>query len=87
MTTEAILDDREKQYGSFKNTGHAFERIYRAILPMSKALTNTPLLYAYAGISMKLARLCNNPLHIDSWRDIAGYATLAADYLEGRDHE
>lgn len=34
-------------------------------------------------IASKLARiLCGNSRHADSWRDIAGYATLVADRLE-----
>ncbi len=35
-------------------------------------------------IAHKLARICNgDPDYGDSWRDIAGYATLVADRLEG----
>ena len=36
-------------------------------------------------IASKIARVVNgNPNHIDSWIDIAGYATLVADRLQGK---
>ena len=35
-------------------------------------------------IATKIARILNgNPDHVDSWIDIAGYATLVADRLKG----
>lgn len=37
-------------------------------------------------IAVKLGRiLCGDPNHADHWRDIAGYATLAANALEKSD--
>jgi len=36
-------------------------------------------------IFSKIARILNgDPNHLDSWTDIAGYATLVADRLEGK---
>jgi len=36
-------------------------------------------------ICTKIARIVNgDPNHIDSWRDVAGYAQLVADRLEGK---
>jgi hypothetical protein len=36
-------------------------------------------------ICSKLARIANgDPNYADSWRDVAGYATLVADRLEGK---
>jgi hypothetical protein len=36
-------------------------------------------------IATKISRIVNgNPNHTDSWTDIAGYATLVADRLQGK---
>ena len=36
-------------------------------------------------ICNKISRIVNgNPNHLDSWKDIAGYAQLVADRLEGK---
>jgi len=36
-------------------------------------------------IFSKIARILNgDPNHLDSWTDIAGYATLVADRLQGK---
>ena len=39
---------------------------------------------ALVHICTKMSRVVNgNNNHVDNWRDIAGYATLVADRLEG----
>jgi Domain of unknown function (DUF6378) len=40
------------------------------------------LLTAISKIVMKLSRLSVSPAHIDSWHDIAGYATLVETHLK-----
>jgi|DEB0MinimDraft_3_1074331.scaffolds.fasta_scaffold47685_1 hypothetical protein len=36
-------------------------------------------------VALKLARLCEDDSHIDSWVDIAGYAACGFEIVEGRD--
>jgi len=38
--------------------------------------------YNWVIILNKLVRLLGDPKNIDSWQDIAGYATLVVDYLK-----
>jgi hypothetical protein len=76
---DSVLKERGEQYGDFKD--HAI---------LSQALKNATRLNApdYMRESMdmicyKIARIVNgNPAHIDSWRDIAGYAMLVVNELE-----
>lgn len=85
MTTDEILAERGKRYGAFRE--HA--RISQAL----KGLMTTGRSFealsasqheALEMIQHKVARILNgDPGYADSWRDIAGYATLVADELEG----
>lgn len=79
---DSVLKERGEQYGEFKD--HAI---------LSQALKNATRLNApdYMRESMEMichkqARIVNgNAAHIDSWRDIAGYAMLVVKELE-REH-
>ena len=79
---DSVLKERGEQYGDFKD--HAI---------LSQALKNATRLNApdYMRESMdmichKQARIVNgNPAHIDSWRDIAGYAMLVVKELDKGD--
>jgi hypothetical protein len=85
---DAILDERASSYGSFmdlsriaqrlKNTAHQFcsDNEKRFDVDQAEALDM---------IFSKLARILNgDPNHADSWIDIAGYAKLVSDRLEGK---
>lgn len=77
----AILAERGATYGDF--TTHA--EISQAIKAVMAAAPGWARMLPHERetcemIAHKLARLLNgNPHHEDSWRDIAGYATLSAD--------
>ena len=43
--------------------------------------------YNWVIILNKLTRLLADPLNIDSWKDIAGYASLVVNYLEEKGKE
>lgn len=85
MKTEDVLVERGKRYGN-----------YLEQTKISSALTD--VLVESAGdkhlqtdqedalfmICVKIARIINgDPDYADNWRDIAGYATLVAERLEG----
>lgn len=85
MKTEDVLVERGKRYGN-----------YLEQTKISSALTD--VLVEFAGdkrlqtdqedalfmICVKIARIINgDPDYADNWRDIAGYATLVAERLEG----
>jgi hypothetical protein len=81
------LNEREDRYGLF--TDHArlsqdlkqfiFEHVGKRWFEMAPDQRE-----ALEMICHKLARIVNgDPNYADSWRDIAGYAMLVADRLEG----
>lgn len=75
---EDTLEERENNYGNFKT--HA--GISQNMLGIAKKGSGWEKMSAtqkegFEMIVHKLARLANgNPNHLDSWHDIAGYATL-----------
>ena len=83
----AVLEERGKRYGKF--TGHAevTQDLKRVILIYStqrgKTLADDQR-EALDLICHKIGRIINgDPDYADSWVDIAGYAKLVADRLEG----
>ena len=81
----AILDERGKRYGDF----HEHARITQAIKGVMMDSNNWQQVEddqreALEMIAHKLGRILNgDPDYADSWVDIAGYAQLVADRLEG----
>jgi len=83
-----ILDERGKRYGLFKDHARISQAMQQAMLDN----TTDEKWFALAAdqkeaLSMilhKIARILNgDPNYADSWVDIAGYAKLVADRLEG----
>jgi trehalose/maltose hydrolase-like predicted phosphorylase len=85
---DAILDARADQYGSFMQSADVAIKIKGV---MHNAIARNDLhmfpdqLLALDMIAVKISRiLTGNPSHVDSWVDIAGYAKLVSDRLEGK---
>lgn len=88
MNIEQTLQERGSRYGKF--TGHA-----KVTQELKRVLWNTladkPKLAddqqeALDMICHKLGRIINgDPNYADSWHDIAGYAQLVADRLNGKE--
>ena len=82
--TEELLTGRRSTYGqSWLMSG----AILNAILEFGA--TTDKLIYSgyhwpWDAIMNKLARLLETPDHIDSWRDIEGYARLVREDLEAK---
>lgn len=84
---DAILDSRAKDYGKFIEGAEIMQMLKRLVHNYIEK-RGTPLAFdqreAIDMIIHKLGRIINgNPDKVDSWRDVAGYATLVADRLEG----
>lgn len=82
-----LLDQRASQYGSFMASANVAIRLkgvmHNAIAQQDLHLAPDQLL-ALDMIAVKISRLLTgNPSHKDSWVDIAGYAKLVADRLQG----
>ena len=86
---EAILKERGNRYGPF--SGHAF------IVQLLKydmhehpgwQRLSAAQKEALDMIAHKIGRILNgDPDYADSWIDIAGYATLVADILQGKEEK
>lgn len=85
---DKILDERGKRYGKFKNHAELSQTlkmvIYDKVVERSLMLADDQK-EAIDMICHKIARIINgDPNYADSWVDIAGYAQLVADRLEGK---
>jgi hypothetical protein len=81
MNIEDTLKQREQQHGSFPAHCLIEVQLNKLIAPHAVKLDHVQMV----GLSMilhKLARILNNGHnHVDSWHDIAGYATLVEKWL------
>lgn len=87
-SVDATLAERGKRYGKF--TGHAQvaqrlkDVIYYALASEGRARLADDQKEALDMICHKMARIVNgDPNYADSWHDIAGYAKLVEDRLNG----
>jgi hypothetical protein len=79
-----ILNDRHQTYGHFLDVA-AVATALRAVIRDRRPDLFPDQDEALNMICVKIARIVNgDPNHLDSWRDIAGYAQLVVDRLEGR---
>lgn len=88
LTVDHILDQRHQTYGRFIDLAEVaieLRSVIRKHMDMRGKTWEPDQEEALNMICSKIARIVNgDPNHLDSWRDIAGYATLAADRIEGR---
>lgn len=87
---EALLAERGSRYGKFETHAKITQDIKHAygLCPSSNWTTirlANDQREALEMIAHKIGRILNgDPNYEDSWRDIAGYATLVADRLLGK---
>ena len=87
MTITQVLTERGNRYGKF--TGHAeVTQMLKAVISTALSKRNKTLApdqqEALDMICHKIGRIVNgDPDYADSWVDIAGYAQLVADRLDG----
>ena len=86
-TTTAILEERGKRYGKFTEHARITQNMKseaQRILHKRSVELKPDQAEALDMIFHKIGRILNgDPDYADSWRDIAGYAQLVADRLEG----
>ncbi len=85
---DTVLDARADQYGSFMQSSDTAVKIKGAIhnaLARNDTHMFPDQMIALDMIAVKISRIANgNAAHLDSWLDIAGYAKLVADRLQGK---
>jgi hypothetical protein len=84
---DMVLDSRAKDYGKFIEGAEIMQMLKRVVHNYIED-RGTPLAFdqreALDMIIHKMGRIINgNPDKVDHWVDIAGYATLVSDRLEG----
>lgn len=86
-STALLLTDRGHTYGKFKDRAAVTQDIKRAMARHAHAIGKTfsdSQWQALEMIAEKMGRIVNgDPSYVDNWRDIAGYAQLVADELQG----
>jgi hypothetical protein len=85
---DAILNTRASNYGSFLGLAQVTQRL-KAVAHQFAGQNNKTFdadqAEALDLIFTKIGRILNgDPNYVDSWTDIAGYATLVADRLQGK---
>lgn len=85
---DTILDTRASNYGSFLGLAQVTQRL-KAVAHQFAGQHNKTFdadqAEALDLIFTKIGRILNgDPNYVDSWTDIAGYATLVADRLQGK---
>ena len=83
MELSKILEERKKQYGTFFDHAHITQHFKRYVREhKSWNYMKVDQQEALDMVLHKIGRIINgNPDNIDSWDDIAGYATLVANRL------
>jgi hypothetical protein len=84
---DKVLDERGLRYGKFRNHAEISQRLKYTVadaLSNRKDVLEDDQREALDMICHKIARIVNgDPNYADSWVDIAGYAQLVADRLQG----
>ena len=81
---DAVLDERGKRYGKFEDHAYITQELKKIAYRVNETLTHDQT-EALDMIFHKIGRILNgDPNYADSWIDIAGYAKLVADRLEGK---
>jgi hypothetical protein len=75
LAADAVIGDREDSYGGPEDSFHLISRYWSAHLGTIVSATDVAVMMAL----LKIARLKGNPLHLDSWVDLAGYAACGAE--------
>ena len=83
---EEILDERQSEYGEFEDNANIAFALQKTLVHTNNYPSLPP--YQSRAIDMmmfKLARLLTgNNNHLDTWRDLAGYATIVANIIESK---
>lgn len=84
MTIEQTLADREDRYGRFVDHARLSQHLAQ-VMHTATQWDDLPSIVkeSLEMIQHKVARILNgDPYYLDSWHDIAGYATLVEQHLE-----
>lgn len=78
---ELICNDRNKSYGEPHKNMDTTAKIMQAYLGKRTGESITASDVAIFGVILKLGRLANDPQHLDSLKDVAGYIAIAYECI------
>jgi hypothetical protein len=89
VDVDALLDNRAAKYGRFVDVAATAQGVVQlvggSLVARGVGLENDEAMSLYM-IATKLARIAHgDPHNADNWLDIAGYATLVAERLSGKE--
>ncbi|RLA58556.1 MAG: hypothetical protein DRQ78_11810 [Epsilonproteobacteria bacterium] len=89
MATKSLdetLEERGTVYGDFEGNLYLRQQMMAAINARYEAVNGKDLSneqrHLFQDVIAKLARLAATPDHLDSWHDLAGYATLIEEVVQ-----
>ena len=89
MAISDTLEERGKRYGNYLNQTEISNDLRTRMMntPGWEAM-EVDMEDALTMIAVKISRILNgDPFYSDNWHDIAGYATLVADRLDGNERK
>jgi len=85
MDIDTTLQERGERYGKFVEHARITQELKRTMFANMNYELSADQAEALEMIAHKLGRIVNgDPNYVDSWVDIAGYATLVAKRLQGK---
>lgn len=82
--TKALLAERAITHGETWIVAGEIVQMLQRNYELMGAINSTPYGHNWMLLLSKLIRCLYTPNHVDHWRDLAGYATLVAEHLDGR---
>jgi hypothetical protein len=79
MNVDQLLKKREAEYGTAWITAGVW--LNSKAVRDSNLFQESIFIHNFVLILSKLARALHSPYNVDHWQDIAGYATLVANWL------
>jgi len=70
LAKKAVLSDRNMEYGEPEDSFERIAKLWNACYNLNLEVQDVAIMLAL----LKIARLANNPGHLDSWVDLVGYA-------------
>lgn len=87
---KCVCGQREEDYGtpedSFRLIAELWMPLIKACVPEGTDVCVNPDTVSLMMALLKVARIINNPEHLDSWVDLAGYAACGGE-IAGGGHE
>lgn len=83
------LEVRDKEYGSYGKGAHFRAEFMKLVKDFHKKINKTDMkevdYLCIFDIVNKLSRVVANPSHLDTWHDIAGYATIIEKFYKEKE--